>query len=221
MVRSVTKSKAQGHALLAVGSPRAVTGSPLTKIPGEFVPVTWAVRNSGNLQGIAEIYLTNRTTGAARFLRSGPLAINANADVPVSLLWNTSGVAPGTYSITIALDEVTSGGGFVRNIAAEDSVITLLSPPITRPTDAEIIATAQAPLLVNTGIGIDSGFWDTRFFIGLTLLDLGLLVATVQTEFGLLLLDRDFIRDLPGASGWTWQQGLDWWKTSGLMKGLL
>ena len=109
-------------------APFVATGSPLTKTVGQPIAVQWAVRNSGGSRGVAEIYLTNRTTGAARFLRSGPLWITTGPDSPVSLIWDTTGIAAGTYSITIALDEVTPEGAFVRNLAAEDFSVTVSAP---------------------------------------------------------------------------------------------
>ena len=193
------------------------TGSPLTKTVGQPIAVQWAVRNSGGSQGVAEIYLTNRTTGAARFLRSGPLLVNTGADVPVSLSWNTAGMAPGVYSITIAIDEVTSEGAFVRNVQAEDFDLTLQSTTITQ---AQVIEKARSYVLANTGIDPDGGFWATAYFVGLALLELQALKATAPVTFGgqtfMVALDQEWISDnVPRSQGWTWQQGLDWWIASG------
>lgn len=109
---------------LGVLEPFVVSGAPLTKVQGQPVLVRWGVRNSGGSPAFFELYLTDRA-GALRFVRTGPLQVNAGADTPVSLAWQTGLLAPGTYSITIAIDEVTSTGTFIRNLAAEDFSVTL------------------------------------------------------------------------------------------------
>ena len=109
--------------------PLVVAGAPLTKVQGQTVQINWGARNSGGASGLVELYLTNKTTAAARFLRTGSQAVFAGDDLPLTLIWNTGPVTPGTYLITIGIDEVAVGGAFVRNLAAEDFSVTINSLP--------------------------------------------------------------------------------------------
>ena len=63
--------------------------------------------------------------GAPAFVRSGPLVGNANADTPVSLAWATGAVAPGTYTVTIQVNELTAQGVFARNLGTDTFPVTL------------------------------------------------------------------------------------------------
>ena len=100
----------------------------LVKPAGAPVLARAAVRNSGGAAGYVELYLTNRTTAAPRFARTGPRLIGPGIDSPISLGWSTDSVPPGDYSITIAVDEVTAGGAFIRNLGADDLTVTFTAP---------------------------------------------------------------------------------------------
>lgn len=108
--------------------PFVVTGAPVSKVQGQMVQVNWTVQNSGGSSGLVELYLTNFTTATARFLRTGPLGVFAGQNLPLLLIWNTSQVAPGTYTITVGVDEVAVGGGFVRNLGNDNFTITISAP---------------------------------------------------------------------------------------------
>ena len=97
----------------------------LIKVVGQPVLVRAVVRNSGNAPGHFEMNL-----GAPAFVRSGPLVVNANADTPVSIGWATGAVAPGTYTVTIQVNELTAQGVFVRNLGSENFPITLRPAPL-------------------------------------------------------------------------------------------
>ena len=118
---------------LGVLEPFAVTGSPLTKAPGQPVLVRWGVWNTGGSSGLFEMNL-----GAPAFLRTGPLVINAGADTPVSLAWATEAVAPGTYTVTIQLNKLTPQGVFDGNLGT-DSFTLIINAPAPLPAALAVL----------------------------------------------------------------------------------
>jgi hypothetical protein len=66
--------------------------------------------------------------GAPAYLRSGPLVVNPGQDVPLALVWNTGSVVPGTYTVTIQINELTPQGVFARNLGTDSFPLTISSP---------------------------------------------------------------------------------------------
>ena len=141
---------------LGVLEPFAVTGSPLTKVVGQPVLVRWGVRNSGDSSGLFEMNL-----GAPAFVRSGPLVVNAGADTPVSLAWATGAVAPGPYTVTIQVNELTAQGVFAGNLAADSFSITISAPaPAPAPGPFDVGQWVNLTIGGATKFLIRSPSWD-------------------------------------------------------------
>ena len=181
----------------------------LTKPLGSVVTAKAVVQNNTQQVRYASLDLFVTFYGIrAWVIGTGPVPIPGGSR---GTLGGSSGpfTNPGTFPYEVFLYEVDSSG--VQQIsqlfAGTDSIVIPDLPPPVPVTRDQVIQKAQQ-LAGTTGTEVD-----TRYFIGLALLEFRVLVQTAT---------RDYIVGLSATAGWTWQQSLDWWVTSGnIIPGML
>ena len=197
-IRRRTSRMASHLAPKTVGDPVTVevTWTPQTTQNGVGVPWNYALEFEViNLSG--QVVQSGGLHTANNVPSGGPRALT-------TIIPSQATVITGNFHFRVKLLAMSSSpegipqSPYVQVAEAQHNLALAVSS-LTR-TQAEIIAEGQR----RAGTASNP---DTRWFIG-----------TVLSDWSLLTVSRQFVDDLPGESGRSWQSAMDWWLASGLIK---
>ena len=123
--------------------PRAVIGSPLTKLVGTPFNVFWAVDNPGPVDGFVKALLSNLTSGEARRFSTGIIRVPARGNAPIYFPIVTMPV--GDWEMEVIVEEVLETGGIVRTLGSDRFIVV-----VPRPAGGGPLVAAAAPSMSPT-----------------------------------------------------------------------
>ncbi len=120
----------------------AVNAAPNSALPGVKVEIDYTVRNNGTFTETFNVTVSQ----GARVLKFDPLTMEGGANQARTAIWDTTGMAPGTYEVKVVASRVGNATDPETNLK-NNQLVTFVR--IEAPGEAFI-----SPLLIGSAIGV-------------------------------------------------------------------